>query len=101
MHTGLPKFSRRPPGSSRVGLLCGAVDDRWPRGVADYLTVLLAQTRNPSQKMAARTRRVPDTPTRRRERVAGIHGLSIDAIELYERNMIDELAPRLVHGSYR
>jgi hypothetical protein len=26
---------------------------------------------------------------------------SIDAIELYERNMIDELAPRLVHGSYR
>jgi hypothetical protein len=21
--------------------------------------------------------------------------------ELYERNMIDELAPRLVHGSYR
>jgi hypothetical protein len=26
---------------------------------------------------------------------------SIDAIELYERNMIDELAPMLVHGSYR
>lgn len=29
------------------------------------------------------------------------HGLSIDTTELYERNMIDELAPRLVHGSYR
>jgi hypothetical protein len=35
--------------------------------------------------------------------VLGQSGLvfSIDAIELYERNMIDELAPRLVHGSYR
>jgi hypothetical protein len=36
-------------------------------------------------------------PTRRRERIAGIHGLSIDTIELYERNMIDELVLRLVH----
>jgi hypothetical protein len=36
--------------------------------------------------------------TRRRERIAGIHWLSIDTIELYERNMIDELALRLVHG---
>jgi hypothetical protein len=44
------------------------------------------------------TRRAPDTLTRRRERIAGIHGLSIDTIELYERNMIDELALRLVHG---
>jgi hypothetical protein len=26
------------------------------------------------------------------------HGLSIDTIELYERNMNDELALRLVHG---
>ena len=43
----------------------------------------------------------PDTLTRRRERIAGIHGLSIDTIELYERNMIDELTLRLVHGSYR
>jgi hypothetical protein len=34
----------------------------------------------------------PDTLTRRRERIAGIHGLSIDTIELYERKMIDELA---------
>jgi hypothetical protein len=33
--------------------------------------------------------------------IAGTHGLSIDTIELYERNMIDELTPRLVHGSYR
>jgi hypothetical protein len=40
----------------------------------------------------------PDTLTRRRECIAGIHGLSIDTIELYERNMIDELALRLVHG---
>jgi hypothetical protein len=40
----------------------------------------------------------PDTLTRRRERIAGIHGLSIDTIELYERNMIDELALRLVRG---
>jgi hypothetical protein len=40
----------------------------------------------------------PDTLTRRRERIAGIHGLSIDTIELHERNMIDELALRLVHG---
>ena len=39
-----------------------------------------------------------DTLTRRRERTAGIHGLSIDSIELHERNMIDELALRLVHG---
>ena len=40
----------------------------------------------------------PDTRlTPRRERIAGIHGLSIDTIELYERNMIDELALRLVH----
>jgi hypothetical protein len=29
---------------------------------------------------------------------AVIHGLSIDTIEMYERNMIDELALRLVHG---
>ena len=48
----------------------------------------------------------PDTLTRRRERFAGIHGqvihgLSIDTIELYGRNMIDELALRLVHGEYR
>ena len=40
----------------------------------------------------------PDTLTRRRERIAGIHGLNIDTIELYERNMIDELALRLVQG---
>jgi hypothetical protein len=40
----------------------------------------------------------PDTLTRRRERIAGTHRLSIDTIELYERNMIDELALRLVHG---
>ena len=33
----------------------------------------------------------PDDP------IAGIDGLSIDTIE-YERNMIDELALRLVHG---
>jgi hypothetical protein len=79
----------------------GAVDDLWPRHVDDHLTVVLAQTRNPSQKMTARTRRTSDTLTRRRERVAGIHGLRIDTIELYERNMIDEFAPRLVHGSYR
>jgi hypothetical protein len=32
------------------------------------------------------------------ECIAGIHGLSIDAVELHERNMIDELALRLVHG---
>jgi hypothetical protein len=30
--------------------------------------------------------------------MAGIHKLSIDTVELYERNMIDELALRLVHG---
>jgi hypothetical protein len=54
--------------------------------------------RNPSQKMTARTRRAPDTLTRRRERIAGTHGLSIDTTELYQRNMIDESAPRLVHG---
>jgi hypothetical protein len=29
---------------------------------------------------------------------ASIHRLSTDTIELYERNMIDELALRLVHG---
>jgi hypothetical protein len=40
----------------------------------------------------------PETPTRRRERIAGIHRLSIDTIELYQRNMFDELALRLVHG---
>ena len=34
----------------------------------------------------------PDTLTRCRERIAGIHGLSINTLELYERNMIDELA---------
>jgi hypothetical protein len=33
--------------------------------------------------------------------IAGINGLSIDTIELYERNMTDELALRLVQGSYR
>jgi hypothetical protein len=31
----------------------GTVDDRWPRRVADHLTVVLAQTHNPSQKMTA------------------------------------------------
>jgi hypothetical protein len=40
----------------------------------------------------------PDTLTERHERIASIHRLSIDTIELYERNMIDELALRLVHG---
>jgi hypothetical protein len=40
----------------------------------------------------------PDTLIRRHERIAGIHGLSIDTIELYERNMIDELTRRLPHG---
>jgi hypothetical protein len=45
-----------------------------------------------------REREAPDTLTRRRERIAGIHGISMDAIELYERNMIDELALMLVHG---
>jgi beta-lactamase family protein len=48
-----------------------------------------------------REREAPDTLTRRRERIAGIHGISIDTIELYERNMIDELALKLMHGSYR
>jgi hypothetical protein len=43
----------------------------------------------------------PDTLTRRRERIAGIHGLSIDTIELYERNMIDELHSGSCTGSYR
>jgi hypothetical protein len=38
----------------------------------------------------------PDTLTRHGERIAGIHGL--DTIELYERNMIDRLALRPVHG---
>ena len=61
-------------------------------------SVVLAQTRNPSQKMTARTRRAPDTLTRRRERIAGIHGPSIDTIELYERNMIDELTLKPVYG---
>ena len=40
------------------------------------------KARNPSQKMTARPRRAPDTLTRRPERIAGIHGLSIDTIEL-------------------
>jgi hypothetical protein len=66
----------------------GAVDNRWSRRVADHLTVGSRKPRNPSQKMTARTRRAPDTLTRRRERIAGIHGLSIDTIELYQRNMI-------------
>jgi hypothetical protein len=46
VHTGLPKFSRRLLGSSRVGLLCGAVDDRWPRRVADHLTLCSRKPRN-------------------------------------------------------
>jgi hypothetical protein len=97
VHTGLPKFSRRLLGSSRVGLLCGAVDDRWPRRIADHLTVVLAQT--PQSFTEDDRSHAPSAGhlTRRRERVAGIHGLSIDTIELCERNMIDELAPRLVH----
>ena len=40
----------------------------------------------------------PDTLIRRHERIAGIRGLSIDTIELYERNMIDELTRRLARG---
>jgi hypothetical protein len=40
----------------------------------------------------------PETLARRRGRIAGIHGLSIDTMELQERNMIDELTLRLVHG---
>ena len=39
---------------------------------------------------------VPLTP--RSPAIAGIDGLSIDTIELYERNMIDDLALGLVHG---
>jgi hypothetical protein len=42
--------------------------------------------------------RAPDTLTPRRERIAGIHRLSIDTIELYQRNTIDELALRLAYG---
>ena len=76
----------------------GAVEDRWPRRLAEHLTVVLAQTRNPSQKMTARTRQAPDTLTRRRECIAGIHQLSTDTMELYERNMIEELTLRLPHA---
>ena len=43
----------------------------------------------------------PDTLTRRRERIAGIHELNIDTIELYERNMIDALHSRSCTGSYQ
>jgi hypothetical protein len=39
----------------------------------------------------------PDTLTPRRERIAGIHRLSIDTIELHEPNTIDELTLRLMH----
>ena len=54
--------------------------------------------RNPSAEDDRSHAPAPDTLTRRRERIAGTHGLSIDTIELYQRNMIDELAPRLVRG---
>jgi hypothetical protein len=40
----------------------------------------------------------PDTLTRCRERITAIRRLSVDAVEPYERNMIDELALTLVHG---
>ena len=41
----------------------------------------------------------PDTLPRRRERIAGIHGLSIRHYRAVRGgNMIDELALRLVHG---
>jgi hypothetical protein len=45
----------------------------------------------------AKSCRQSTMPHSARECIAGIHGLSIDTIELYERNMIDELALRLVH----
>ena len=81
-------------------IMRGAVDDRWPRRVADHLTVVLAQTLQSFAEDDRSHAPGPDTLTRRRERIAGTHGFSIDTIELYERNMIDELALRLVHGSY-
>ena len=76
---------------------CLACRYRWPRRIADHLTVVLAQTRNFAEDDRSHAPSA-DTLTRRRERFAGIHWLSIDTIELYERNMIDELTLRLVHG---
>ena len=52
----------------------------------------------PLHKVYAIDMPAPDTLTRLRERIAGIHGLSIDTIKLCERIMIDELALGLVHG---
>ena len=51
--------------------------------------------------MTARTRRAPDTLTRAVSALQAPMASVIDTTELYERNMIDELAPRLMHGSYR
>ena len=50
------------------------------------------------ERLAGMVRSSVRPSPRRRECIAGIHGLSIDTIELYERNMFDELALRLVHG---
>jgi hypothetical protein len=66
-----------------------------------HLTVVLSQTRNPSQKMTARTRRAPDTSLGAVSALQASMGSVSTPSSCTERNMIDELAPRLVHGSYR
>jgi hypothetical protein len=43
----------------------------------------------------------PDTVTRRAEGLPGIHGLSIDTIELYERNMTTSWHSSSCTRSYR
>jgi hypothetical protein len=61
------------------------------------LTVLLAQTRNPSQKIARAERRTPSLGA-----VSALQasmGSVIDTIELYERNMIDESAASSCTGA--
>jgi len=60
VHTGPAKVLASPAWviqESDEPIMGGAIDDRSPRRVADHLTVVLAQTRNPSQKIARAERR--------------------------------------------
>ena len=102
------KYIRRGRGLTFAKLaecqyVMGALGDLPPRVAYERLAGTVRMLGEDVQAMAlhnayAIDMPAPDTLTRRRERIAGINRLSIDTIELYERNMIDELALRLVHG---
>jgi hypothetical protein len=74
------------PAAAREVGVSRTTGDNWPRGYKTFRHDQVAGFVPALERLAVR------------QIIAGIYGLTIDTIELYERNMIDELALRLVHG---